>query len=96
MHRSFLFVFSLFAQIITFSEPIDTAARINQLLSAGEERMTLGADFNADVASGGTRFDLLSACTADDGFFILRMNSLFHMQYLFLCATFSRLTGLSA
>lgn len=65
-------------------ETINTTAAVNQLLSAGEERMTLGADFHSDILLGRTGLDHLATRAADGRRLVLGMNSLFHACHLFL------------
>ena len=73
----------LTAQPKTLVEAVNTAARVNELLLAGEVRMALRANFHADVLLGGTRVNHIAASTGDGGFLILRMNGFFHSCHLF-------------
>ena len=70
---------------VTLLEAIDTAARVNELLLAGEERVALGADFNLELALYGTALEGFTACATDDAFAVGRMDVLFHnflLKYL--------------
>ena len=59
-------------------EPFDPSGCIHQLLLAGEERMTTGADFDLHIPPGGVGFERVAAGTIDLGRLIVRMNALFH------------------
>jgi len=74
----------LLVQIVTLLETVYTAAGINQLLSAGKERMTLGADFYSDILLGGAGLDHFTASAANGGLLVVGMDSLFHGCHLFL------------
>lgn len=62
----------------TFFESVNTSARIDQLLTAGEERMALGTDFHTDILFCGTCMDHFAAGAGDRGVYILWMDSVFH------------------
>ena len=62
----------------TLLEAIDTAAAVHQLLLAGVERVTLGADFDTQLRFGGTRLERRAAHAADDAFVVLGMDLFFH------------------
>ena len=64
----------------TLLETINTAAAVNQLLSASEERMALGADFYSDVLLGGTSLYNFAASAGDGSGLVVGMDSLFHRQ----------------
>lgn len=73
----------LFSLTVFFLEAFDTASRINQLLLAGEERMTTRADFDVDLFLGRTRCPRGAASTNHSTFLILRMDSCFHFRFSF-------------
>jgi hypothetical protein len=73
-----LFVLELF---VFFSETLDTAGRVDQLLLAGEKRMALGANFDADVLFGGSDLDGVAAGTLDGRGLIIRMDVCFHFYF---------------
>ena len=63
----------------TASELINTSAGINEFLLTGKERMTLGADVNADfVALCGTSSECLAASANNFCFNIVGMDCFFH------------------
>lgn len=60
-------------------EPVDPSGRIDQLLSAGKERVAGGADFHADVAFvRGSRFKGMSAGADDVNFVVCGVNTCLH------------------
>ena len=61
----------------------DTAARVNELLLAGEERVALGADFNLQLLLGRAGGEGLAAYAADDCFAVLGMDAFLHDFHLF-------------
>ena len=68
----------LLTHTVTLFELVDTTARIYELLSACEERVTLRADFNTNVALRRTCFNNITASTSDGGLLVVRMNVLLH------------------
>ena len=57
-------------------ELVKTSACINELLLSGEERVTLGANFNSDLAAlGGLGGNGLATSATDYALFVIRMNS---------------------
>ena len=68
---------------VTLLEAIDTAARVNELLLAGEERVALGADFNAQLRLSGTRYESVAANAGHGRLLILRMDAFLHDFHLF-------------
>ena len=69
----------LFAAVEAAVEAVNAPAGIDQLLPAGEERVALRADFNADILLGGAGMDHLAAGAGDGRIFISRMNTVFHL-----------------
>ena len=67
----------------TLVESVNTSAGINQFLSAGEERMALGAGINGQAVSGRTGFPGRTTGAFDDCGFVFGMKSLFHSLHLF-------------
>ena len=72
---------------VTLLETINTTARVNELLLAGEERVALGADFNAQLRLGGTRYESVAANAGHGRLLILRMDAFLHDFHLFLRGT---------
>ena len=68
---------------VTLLETINTTARVNELLLAGEERVALGADFNAQLRLGGTRYEGVTANASHGRLLILRMDAFLHDFHLF-------------
>ena len=68
---------------VAFLELIHTSAAVNQLLTAGIERMAFGADFNLELALYRAAFKGFTAGAAHDAFTVGRMNVLFHNDLLF-------------
>ncbi len=62
-------------------EAINTSARINQLLLAGEERMAFAANINAQLLLGGTRLEGFAAHAAHDALAVIRMDLLLHCSF---------------
>jgi len=61
-------------------KPVHAAFRIHQLLTAREEWVAIGADFNADIALvGGARPEGVAAGADDVHFFIGGMDAGLHM-----------------
>ena len=77
---SSLFVWILHA--VALLEAIDTAAGVNQLLLAGEVRVALGADFNAQLLLGGTGDEGVAADAGHGNLLILRMDAFLHVFHL--------------
>ena len=65
----------------TFFEPVNTSAGINELLTAGKERMALGTDFHTDILFCGTGMDNLAASTRNGRIYIFWMDSVFHFCF---------------
>ena len=57
---------------------VNASAGIYELLLAREERMALGANFNADIALGRAGLDNFAASTTNRGLLIFRMDSFLH------------------
>ena len=77
---SSLFVWILHA--VALLEAIDTAAGVNQLLLAGEVRVALGADFNAQLLLGGTGDEGVAADAGHGNLLVLRMDAFLHDFHL--------------
>ena len=69
-------------EVETLLEAVNTSAGIDKLLFTGEERMALGANFNADILGCGTGGYLVTARAADSSFLVLGMQILFHSIHL--------------
>lgn len=66
------------AQAVFSLKSFHAPGRIHQFLLAGEERMTLGADLQADVALGGTRLEGFPAGAGNRNLDVFRMDFRFH------------------
>jgi hypothetical protein len=66
---------------VFFSEPLDTAGRIHQLLFAGKKRVAFGTNFHADVFFRRSNLNNVAAGTLDGGFGIIRMDVGFHCNF---------------
>jgi hypothetical protein len=66
---------------VFFSEPFDTAGRIDQFLLAGKKRVAFGANFHAYVFFRRTNLDGVAAGTLDGCFEIIRMDVGFHRNF---------------
>ena len=64
---------------VALLEAIYSSAAVYQLLSAGEERMALAADFDLELTLGGAGNEGLSAGAAYDCFAIRRMDIFLHV-----------------
>ena len=67
---------------VTLLETINTTARVNELLLAGEERVALRADADLVLRTGGLDMPDFAAGAGDDGIFVFRMDILFHFAQL--------------
>ena len=65
----------------TLLEAVHTPAGVHQLLLAGVERMTLGANFNLQFLLGGTGFPSFAAHAAYDCLLIIRMDLFLHANF---------------
>jgi len=59
-------------------EAADTATGVHHLLLAGEEGVTLGADFHLDVLPGRASLDHVAAGARNGGLLILGMDAFLH------------------
>ena len=71
---------------VALLEAIHASAGIYQLLTAGVERMALGADFDLEFALNGTALEGLAASAANDALTISGMDILLHFILLFCWA----------
>jgi len=63
------------------AEALDAAGRVHELLLAGKEGMTGGADFYADVAlMSGTGDECVAAGAMDANFAVVGMDGCFHVS----------------
>ena len=69
-------------QAETLLEAIHTAAGIDELLLAGVERVTLGANFNLDVLFGRTSLNNCTTRASDSSLFVLGMDTFLHEFHL--------------
>src|SRR5262249_61379165 len=65
--------------LVALREALDASGGVDQLLLAGEERVALGADLEAQLLARGARDELLAARAAHRHFLVLGMDSLFHL-----------------
>jgi len=63
---------------VTLLEAIDASTAVNQLLTAGVERMALAADFNGEFTAGGTGGEGFTTCATHRSLTVLRMDILLH------------------
>src|SRR5262245_51837493 len=70
-----LFVQEFFVLLL---ELLDAARGVDELHLAGEERMTLRADFDRDVLLRAARLELVAATALDGGFFVFGVDVFFH------------------
>ena len=82
-----LFVFLV--QLVFATETLNTTGGVNQLLLAGEERMTVGANFNVDGLPGRTSLVLGATGTGNLELVIFRMDTGFHNLVLYRIFSFS-------
>ena len=68
---------------VTLIESVSTSAGINELLSSGEERMALGANFNTDILLGRAGLDHITASAGNGSLAIIRMDLFLHFIHLF-------------
>ncbi|VTR70661.1 hypothetical protein DESC_820021 [Desulfosarcina cetonica] len=66
---------------VLFSEPLDTAGRIHQLLFAGEKRVAFGTNFHTNVLLGRADFDGVAADALNGRLLIIRMDVGFHWYF---------------
>ena len=72
---------SLLLNAVLLIEFIYASAGINELLTAGIERVALGADFNGDVLLGAACLIDGAACAADNCGLIVGMDAFLHFLY---------------
>ena len=71
---------------VALLEAIHASAGVHQLLTAGVERMALGADFDLELALNGTALESLAASAANDALTVCGMDILLHFVLLFCWA----------
>ena len=62
----------------TLLEAVHTSAAVNQLLLAGVEGVTLGADFHLDILLGRTCLNHITAGASNSSLLIIGMDSFLH------------------
>ena len=67
---------------VALLETIDASAAVYELLLAGEERMALGANVNAQFLLHRTGLEGFTAYAANNRLTIVRMDLLFHLSHL--------------
>ncbi len=72
----------LSVQLESLFESVNTSARINKLLLAGEKRMALRTDLDFNILLCGAGVDHISASAGDSSFLILGVDSLSHYDDL--------------
>ena len=77
--KAMLLLWGLHAE--TLLEAIDAPAAIHQLLLAGEERMTLRANFDLQFLLGGASFPGFAAYAPDGSRLILGMDLFLHANF---------------
>jgi hypothetical protein len=68
--------------LVFIQEALYTAFSIKQFTFARKEGVTTGADFDFDIISRSASLDDVATSTANCGFIILRVNTLFHSEFL--------------
>jgi len=76
-----LIVLIILKFFIFFTEPFDTAGRIDELLFSGKKRMAFGTDFNPNVLLGRSDLNHVAADTFYGRLKIIRMNVSFHCNF---------------
>ena len=66
--------------VVLVLELLDTAAAIDELLLAGEERMALRANVEPDLVLYGPGHECISASASYLAILIIRMDSFFHFK----------------
>ena len=79
--QGFWSAIALLVQTETLVELCNASAGIHQLLLAGEEGVTLGANLHADILLGGAGLDHVAASTGDGGVLVLGMDSFLHVVF---------------
>ena len=69
-------------QAVFSVETVDTSTGVNELLLAGVERVTLGANFNLDVLFGRTSLNNCTTRASDSSLFVLGMDTFLHEFHL--------------
>ncbi len=69
--------------VIFFVEAFNAAGRVDHFLFASEKGMASRADFDVVVAERGARFNDVTAGTCNFGGFIIRMNTVLHLEPLY-------------
>jgi hypothetical protein len=62
-------------ETVLLVEAVHTSTGVNQLLLAGVERVTLGADFDLDILLGRSRLDHRTAGATDSSLLIVGMDA---------------------
>ena len=78
MRRSLFADCSLLTEVELLLELVHTAARVDKLLLAGEERMALGTNINLQVLLDGLGVVNRAASTGDSGLLVIGMDPLLH------------------
>src|SRR5262249_10350064 len=76
--RSRLLLLAAVGPVVLALELLDAAGRVHVLHLAGEERVTGRADLDRDVLLRAARLELVAAAAGDGGFFVLRVDAVFH------------------
>ena len=69
----------LLVQTELLVEAADAATGVHHLLLAGEEGVTLGANFHADVLLGGASLDHVAASAPNGGLLVIGMDTCLHL-----------------
>jgi len=71
----------LLVQTELLVEAADTTTGVHHLLLAGEEGVTLGANFDADILLGGASLDHVTAGAPDGGLSVIGMDTFLHLCF---------------
>ena len=80
-HEPKMFPDLLLVQAKLLVEAADTATGVHHLLLAGEEGVTLGADFNTDILLGRARRDHVATGAGDGSLLVVGMDSFLHIWF---------------
>lgn len=76
------FVLPILVHAVALLETVHASARIHQLLTAGEEGVALGADFDLELALDGTALEGFTASAAHDALAVVGMDIALHLVAL--------------
>jgi len=74
-------IVTLFVHAETLLKSVNASAGVNELLSSGEEGVTLGTNFNTDLISCRLCFESSAASALNSNGLVVRMDILFHYDF---------------